>query len=229
MDRDAKQFRVFYGEESSNSGTDPPRKRRWSLSGQFLLVLGIAIALVGGLSRGPEGAIGGLFLAALFALGVASWMSIGPSRSQQRATLAVSFGAVCVAVALVGWFGLTTVKPQRTDPLEIALAVRESLLDPGLWVRTALIGIVVYLAWIGLRPNWPIEVAIDADRVLTFRGVPKAKEAAIKEFLERDGWLQVPLQIKARRNANGHWQFAFVGRLAWQDEQRVRNFLNTIM
>lgn len=229
MDRDAKQFRVFYGEESSDPETDPPGKRRWTLSGQFLLVSGIAVALVGGLSRGPEGAIGGLFLAALFALGVASWMTVGPHRATRGAAQAVVFGAVCVTVALAGWLGLTSAGSERFEPLGFAMAIRESVLDPGLWVRIALLGMVVYLAWLGLRPNWPIEVAIDAERVMTFRGVPQAKQPAIKEFLERESWLKAPLQIKARRHTNGHWQFAFVGHIAWQDEQRLRNFLNSVM
>jgi hypothetical protein len=101
--------------------------------------------------------------------------------------------------------------------------------DANFWLTMVLVAVGGYCLWNISRPKWMLEIVVLPDGVKSCRGLPKAQEQKIVNFLQHDVSLPGKVRIRGTRSRNGRWHIAMAGSLDAGMRQRIRNFLITVL
>ena len=79
------------------------------------------------------------------------------------------------------------------------------------------------------RPRYSLRIAVDRQRVVDHQGLPKSKQGDVIEFLEREIDVQSRTVILGVPYPKGYLKIRFRGSLNQESQQRIRNFLLSIL
>ena len=98
-----------------------------------------------------------------------------------------------------------------------------------LFLRFALVVVIVLLVWWAIRPKADFTILID-DREIRVRGrFPEGLRGRLTQFLREDVLLRGNVKITRRRRRDGYLALNFQGAVFQEDRQRIRNFLVSVL
>jgi len=101
--------------------------------------------------------------------------------------------------------------------------------DFGFWLKLGLVAAAAWIIWEVCRTKWTTTIIVDGRGVRSHKGLAKAHQREIVDFLEQEASIDSKVVIRASRYQNGYVRLDIRGDLDFGTRQRIRNFLLSVL
>ncbi len=99
----------------------------------------------------------------------------------------------------------------------------------GVFIKLAAVVGIAYVAWRVMRPRYAMKIVMDENGIKHHEGLAKRQEKQVLEFLREQVQPVRKLTIYGARHPNGYFRLVFKGQIDPGTQQRIRNFMLTVM
>ncbi|MEM7314363.1 MAG: hypothetical protein AAF497_14545 [Planctomycetota bacterium] len=214
------RFRIV-GEPQGSEGHNPSSSSQWSIWSIIVLTFAAAVIVAGFVRMGFEGAIG---MSLMTCLGLYGGQQVLNPKSTGVPRI---IGGILIAFSIYGWYFINSVRPRPlVDDIE---EVAELLTSPTTWTNLAILCVIAFLFYRLSGPRWDIEIVYDDNRLISHRGLPRAKRNDFESLCQHDPMFRGRVCIRVNRQPNGYLRTSIVGDISEGDRQKIRNTLNALL